>query len=151
MIIKNKLDKTFGPSASFSGYFMMAIGIFVVITHSITGLILVLIGAFTAFTNTSAFIDIENKKVRFTNNLFGLISVGKWISINPGMKFALKKTNRVYKAHSRSNRTVSLSNKDIRLILFNANNKQIMTIKKFNDIEIAREELKKVKASCDIE
>jgi len=151
MIIKNNLDKTFGPSASFGGIFMMIIGISVVITQSFFGLILVVIGAFAAFTSTSAYIDSENKKARFTNNLFGILPIGKWVHITPEMNLALKKTNRVHRAYSRSNRTLSISKKDIRLILFSINNREIMILNKFNDIEIASEELKKLKVSFEIE
>ena len=59
------------------------------------------------------------------------------------MKLGLKKSNRVYRAYSRSNRTLDIDSKDIRLILYGADNKQIMPIKKFDSFDIAKVELKK--------
>jgi len=149
MIIKNKLDKLFGPSASFSGLFILIIGIGIVIFQSFVGLILVAIGAFTAFSSTSAYIDLENKKVRFTNNLFGLIPIGKWLTINPEMKLTLKKVNRVYRAYSRSNRSTSINKKDIRLLLY-INNRKSIYLRKFDNLDIARNELEKLKEQLGI-
>ena len=45
MITKNKLDKLFEPSASFSGLFMLIIGIAVAVFQSLANLALVAIGA----------------------------------------------------------------------------------------------------------
>ncbi len=59
------------------------------------------------------------------------------------MKLGLKKSNRVYRAYSRSNRTLDINSKDIRLILYGADNKQIMPINKFDSLDIAKVELKK--------
>jgi len=142
MITKNKLDKSFGPAGTSAGIFMFIAGI-VVTFYSFTGLILVLIGAFVGFTSTSTMIDNDKKRIKFSNNLFGFIKTGQWIDIKPEMKLGLKKSNRVYRAYSRSNRTLDIDSKDIRLILYGADYKQIMPIKKFDSLDIAKVELKK--------
>lgn len=142
MITKNKLDKSFGPVGTSAGIFMLIVGI-VVTFYSFTGLILVFIGAFVGFTSTSTMIDNDKKRIKFSNNLFGFIKTGQWIDIKPEMKLGLKKSNRVYRAYSRSNRTLDIDSKDIRLILYGADNKQIMPIKKFDSFDIAKVELKK--------
>ncbi|MCK4465432.1 MAG: hypothetical protein KAU83_06950 [Bacteroidales bacterium] len=143
MITKNKLDKSFGPVGTSAGIFMFIAGI-VVTFYSFAGLILVFIGAFVGFTSTSTMIDNDNKKIKFSNNLFGFIKTGQWIDIKPEMKLGLKKSNRVYRAYSRSNRTLDIDSKDIRLILYGADNKRIMPIKKFDSPGIAKVELKKL-------
>jgi len=142
MITKNKLDKSFGPVGTSAGIFMFIAGI-VVTFYSFTGLILVFIGAFVGFTSTSTIIDNDKKSIKFSNNLFGFIKTVQWIDIKPEMKLGLKKSNRVYRAYSRSNRTLDIDSKDIRLILYRADNKQIMPIKKFDSLDIAKVELKK--------
>ncbi|MBA7559409.1 hypothetical protein ES708_01023 [subsurface metagenome] len=58
-------------------------------------------------------------------------------------KLGLKKSNRIYRAYSRSNRTLDIDSKDIRLTLHGADNKQIMPIKKFDSLDIAKAELEK--------
>ncbi len=142
MITKNKLDKSFGPAGTSAGIFMFIAGI-VVTFYSFTGLILVFIGAFVGFTSTSTMIDNDKKRIKFSNNLFGFIKTGQWIDIKPEMKLGLKKSNRVYRAYSRSNRTLDIDSKDIRLILYGVDNKQIMPIRKFDSLDIAKVELKK--------
>ncbi len=142
MITKNKLDKPFGPAGTSAGIFIFIAGI-VVTFYAFSGLILVFIGAFVGFTSTSTMIDYDKKRIKFSNNLFGLIKTGQWIDIKPEMKLGLKKSNRVYRAYSRSNRTLDIDSKDIRLILYGADNKQIMPIKKFDSLDIAKAELKK--------
>lgn len=72
MIITNKLGKSFGPVGSFSGMILFVAG-FVLTFFYISGLILVLVGAFVGFSTESALIDPEKKRVRFSNNLFGII------------------------------------------------------------------------------
>lgn len=142
MITKNKLDKSFGPAGTSAGIFIFIAGI-VVTFYSFTGLILVFIGAFVGFTSTSTMIDNDKKRIKFSNNLFGFIKTGQWIDIKPEMKLGLKKSNRVYRAYSRSNRTLDIDSKDIRLILYGVDNKQIMPIRKFDSLDIAKVELKK--------
>jgi len=85
VIIKNKLDRTFGPFGSSTGFFLMLGGVLATY-FSIFGLLLVIIGAFAAFTSTSALIDTDNKKIKYSDNLFGILPVGKWIDIKPDMK-----------------------------------------------------------------
>lgn len=143
MITKTKLDKSFGPAGTSAGIFMFIAGI-VVTFYSFTGLILVFIGAFVAFTSTSTMIDNDKKRIKFSNNLFGFIKTGQWVDIKPEMKLGLKKSNRVYRAYSRSNRILDIDSKDIRLILYGSDNKQIMPIKKFDSLDIAKVELKKL-------
>ncbi len=138
MITKNILDKPFGPAGTFAGIFIFIVGLIAAVLFSLSGLFMVFIGAFFGFTYTSTLIDFKKKRVKFLNNLFGLIPTGKWLDINQEMKLGLKRSNRVYTAYSRSNRTLDVSKNDIRLILFGANNKQLFPLKKFSSVEAAK-------------
>jgi hypothetical protein len=134
MIIRNKLDTAFGPFGSSTGFFLLLGGILATI-YSFFGLILVAIGAFTAFTTTGSQIDTVKKKIRHANYLFGIIPVGKWIDITADMKLGLGKSHKGYKAYIRGTQPIGIHYNDIRIFLYNAENKQIMPIQKFNSYD----------------
>ena len=140
MIIRNNLDKPFGPMGSFAGIFMLIAGL-IATYFSLTGLILVFIGAFLGFTSTSTLLDTDKKRIKLSNNLFGIIPVGQWIEIKPEMKVGLKNIQRGYRAYSRGNRMFDVHIKDIRIMLYGTDNKQIMPVKKFDSLDSAKTEL----------
>ena len=144
MIIRNNLDKPFGPMVSFAGIVMFIAGL-VATYFALTGLILVFVGAFLGFTSTSTLLDTDKKRIKFSNNLFGILAVGQWIDIKPEMKVGLKNIQRGYRAYSRSNRMLDVHSKDIRIILYGADNKQIMPIRKFDSLDSAKTELENLR------
>ena len=88
MITNNSLDKSFGTVGSTSGVIVFIAGVILSCLY-ISALILVLIGAFVGFTTSSAMIDYGRKRVKFSNNIFGIIRIGKWMSIEPSMKIGI--------------------------------------------------------------
>ena len=139
-MIKNKLDKIFGPFGTSTGFFLMLGGI-VTTYFSLFGLLLVALGAFVTFTSTSAFIDTVNKRIKYSNNLFGIIPTGKWIDIKPGMKIGLKKAHRGYVGYIRGTYPVDIHQNDIRIYLYDSENKPVIPIQKFDSVESARKGL----------
>lgn len=150
MIIKNKFDKTFGPFGTSTGFFMLLWGI-IATWYSFFGLFIVIIGAFVCFTSTSTFIDTDNNKIKYSNNLFGIIPVGKWIDIQPDMKLGLKKSHRGYRAYIRGTQKIGIHYNDIRIFLYDSNNKQIMPIKKFGSSASAVDELNSLSITLRLE
>lgn len=149
MITKNKLDKIFGPVGTSAGILLFVAGL--IITYfSLTGLVLVLIGAFVGFTSTGTLIDFEKKRLRFSNNIFGIFPIGQWIFIQTDMKIGIKKSNMVWRAYSRSNRTLDIAKNDYRLILYDSNGKEIMTIQKSDNIDSAKSNLDKLSKQLGI-
>lgn len=140
MIIQNKLDKTFGPFGSSTGFFLI-IGGLIATCFSITGLFIVLIGAFAAFTSTSVQIDIDKKRIKYSDDLFGIIKIGKWIDIKPDMKLGLSKSHRGFVGYIRGTQPVGIHENDIRIVLYESGNKKIMPVKKAESVEAARNEL----------
>jgi hypothetical protein len=136
MIIRNKLDKTFGPFGGSTGFFLFLGGI-AATWFSLFGLILAAVGAFAAFTTTTTFIDTDKKKIRFSNDLFGFIHTGDWIDIKPDMRLGLKRIHRGFGAYTRGNQPVTMHSTDIRIVLLEADNDEIMQVKKFSDRESA--------------
>jgi len=139
MITNQKLDKSFGPIGVVAGITLFFVGI-VLVYFSLTGLFLILLGAFVGFTSTSTFIDTEKKRVKFSNNWFGIISTGKWIDITTSMKLGIKKSKKTWRAYSRGNRTIDMTDSDYRVILYNSDNIEIIPIKKSESLESAKKE-----------
>jgi len=138
MIAKNKLDQSFGPVGSMAGIIIFIAGLYVTCFVSLTGLILLLTGAFVGFTSTSAVIDYEKKRVKLSNNFFGIIKLGHWITIDSKMKIGIKKSNSVWRAYSRSNRDLNISEMDFRLILYDSSEEQIMALQKTDSVDSAK-------------
>ena len=141
MMIKNRFGLTFGPFGSSTGFFLILGGI-AATWFSVYGLLIVFAGLFALFTDTSTKIDIEGRKIRHSDNLFGLIPIGKWVEISPGMKLGIKKTHRGFVGYIRVNQPMGIHEHDIRIIVYGADNKPIMPLKSFNSLESAREDLK---------
>jgi len=140
MIHKNKLDKSFGPSGSFAGYILFAAGLIATYSDP-AGLILVILGAFVGFSSTSTIIDFAKRRIKFSNNLFGFIPTGKWIGIDPEMKFGMKESTVTWSVFSRSNRSTDTVNRDFRIALYDSDNHEIMEINKNDSPESAMNEL----------
>jgi hypothetical protein len=149
MIENNRLDKAFGPVGSSSGVFLF-IGGLIIAWFSWIGILLALLGAFSGFTSTSTVIDYEKRRIKFSNNLFGIIRTGKWINIDPEMKIGLSKNKRGWKSYSRGGVPLSISDKDFRLILYGSGDRQIIPVKKTDSIESARSELESISGRLGI-
>jgi hypothetical protein len=143
MILKNKLDKSFGPSGTFAGYTIFVVGL--VTTYSNWGgILLVIVGAFMSFSSTGTIIDTDKKRIRFSNNLFGFIQTGKWIDIDPSMKLGIKESNITWTTFSRSNRSIDTVKNDFRIVLCDSGENEIMEISKKESHESAKVELEKL-------
>jgi hypothetical protein len=140
MITNNKLDKAFGPVGTSSGIFLFVAGLILTCFY-FSGLILVVIGAFVGFTYESTWIDDDKKRVKFSNNLFGIIKTGKWIRVEPSMKIGIRESNITWQAHSRGDRTIDITRRDFRIILFDSENREILPLKKTSSLESAKIEL----------
>ena len=139
MTIENKFDKVFGPTGSTAGTILLFAGI-AILFISWSGIFLILTGAFTAFTNTSAIINTDNKHVKYSNNIFGIIKSGKWVHLTPSMSIGIKKSKKTYRAYSRSNRVLDITNSDFRVMLFDDKNKVVMPLSKCKNLKSAQDE-----------
>ena len=143
MLIKNKLDKTFGPFGSSMGFFLIPGGA-VATYFSPYGILIVLAGAFAAFTTTSTVIDTDNRRMRHCDNLFGIIRTGKWVDLRPGMKLGLKRAGRGFVGYIKGTQPVEIRTRDIRIYLFDERNKPLLPVNKYLSVEKAREGLKEM-------
>lgn len=135
-----KLDKTFGPVGSLAGIILFATGI-VLVWFSLSALINILLGAFLGFTFSNTEIDFDQKKIRHSDVLFGLIKTGKWMDVKPDMKIGILKSKRTWRTYSRGNRELDSPVEDYRLVLFTGAGKKRIPLKKFASAEEAGKEL----------
>lgn len=143
MKVNNKLDKSFGPVGSIAGMIVFIFGL-ASIYFSWYSLILVLIGAFVGFTNSSTEIDFDKKRVRFLNNLFGVIKTGKWLTIKPDMKIGISRSKKTWRSFSRGNRELEIETEDYRLFLSNSSGRKLIPLFKANNENAAIDELHKM-------
>jgi hypothetical protein len=149
MITNNKLDKWFGPVGSTAGIVIFVVGI-ITIFSSLYGLILIVLGAFVGFTSTSTFIDFEKKRIKFSNNIFGIISTGKWIPVEKTMKIGIEESNVTWSAFSRGNRRLDIEQKDFRIVLYDSDNRELLTLMKTISKESAEVEKEKLCNKLDL-
>lgn len=147
--MKNKLDKSFGPVGSFAGIIVFLAGLGSLYFSGFS-LILVLIGAFMGFTYSSTEIDFSRKRVRFLNNLFGVIKLGQWMNVKPDMKLGITKSRKIWKSYSGGNRELDITNEDYRLVLYNSSGKKIMPVKKVDNMNSAKIELETICRQLEI-
>lgn len=150
MIVQNKLNKSFGPVGSFSGIIVFVLGL-IATYSSVYMLSLVFVGAFVGFTSSATFIDFEQKRAKFSNNIFGIIRTGKWIAIETDMKIGLNISNQVWNAYSQGNRGIEVDEKNIQIILYSSNKQKIMPLKKLKSLDTAKEEIIKLRNDLDLE
>lgn len=149
MTTNNKLDKSFGPIGTVAGITIFAAGI-ILVFFSLSGLFLILLGAFVGFSSTGTLIDFDKKRIKFSNNLFGMFSVGKWIDISTDMKIGIKKSNKTWRTYSQGSRTLDISNQDFRIILYDSANKQIMPVMKTKTLDSAKIEIEKLSSQIGL-
>ncbi|HLN19945.1 MAG TPA: hypothetical protein VK213_02580 [Bacteroidales bacterium] len=150
MIIVNRIDNnSFGPFASSTGIFML-IGGLIIAYFNLTGLFLAIIGAFVAFTSTSTIIDTANRRIRHADFLFGLLPFGKWIDIKDDMKLGIKKVRRGYTGYIRGTQPMSIVSSEIRIILYDSSQKQILPVKRCKSDESALHEIKEISSLLGI-
>ena len=140
MITKNKLDNSFGTVGATAGRFLFIAGLLLTAWH-LSALILVLLGAFVGFTFSCTYIDLHEKRFKFSNNLFGFIATGSWMQVEPSMKIRIKESNLTYRSFSRGDRPLDIQQNDFRLVLFDANTREISVLMKTANLTEARIEL----------
>jgi len=141
----NKLDKTFGQIGSIIGILILLFGIYVCF-YSWVGVTTIIVGAFLAFTHTSTKVDLANKRMKFSNNLFGLISIGFWTEVKQGMQLDVKNVSKSQLESKDANGRTIQTHSDYRIILFSEKETELMAVKKCDSKESAEKELVELKA-----
>ena len=93
------------------------------------GGITILASAFVIFTSEHVIIDTEKNQVKQYYKLFGFLKNGKWKNLDLYRGVTLIPMRKVSGMSSMSNRTTSLTEKDYRIFLVNANKRPAFAIK----------------------
>jgi len=149
VLCNNSHGKFFGPSQVYMGYTLIVLGLTCSI-YSLTTLLLVIPGAFVAFTFTGTILDFENKKVRPYTNLFGIFRTGKWIAASRFSGFKIMKSNRRYTSYSRGNVQLDMNFSDISLLLINGKGNEKVIVKRYKSFQEAKEDMEELKISLMI-
>jgi hypothetical protein len=149
MIVENKLDKSFGPIGSVAGITLLIVGL-ILVYFSLAGLFLIILGAFVGLSSTSSFIDYERARMKFSTNLFGIISIGKWVDVSPDMRIGIAKSNKTWRAYSRGNRTLDITNQDFRITLYDSTDHPIMPINKHKTLDSARKDIEEISSKLGV-
>lgn len=149
MIIKYVLDKSFGPPGSFTGYFILLVGLITVFA-SWSGLVLIVLGSFMAFSTSGCMIDCDNFKIRFTDNLWGIFKVGKWQYIHPRTQIGVNHARMMYRVSSISNHNIDVSDPDWRVYLYDGVDRRGKAICKFKNRVDAERELIRLSEALNI-
>ncbi len=140
MLIKNKINSSFGRFESFAAMLVFIFG-FAVVWFSFKAIVLILGGAFFGFTYFCTTIDIEKRRVRSGDVLFGIFTTGQWINIKPEMTIGIIKWEKVSRILSWSNRSLLIPENEFLVVLFNSNGKKLLTLNKKKSLELANDEL----------
>ena len=164
----NKLDKIFGP-LSFAGVVLFLYMLYVlfdglassvvhgfsekyngtkydtILVFAICTLILFL-GAFIGFSTGYTRIDYENKRIKYGTKLFGIIFIGKWTNLTTNMKLGLKKSTERWGAYMSAGTvgSMSLDDTNLKIVLYDAEETEIIPIKKVKKAALAETELEKL-------
>ncbi len=136
----NKIDRLFGPSGTFAGYSLIFFGV-ITTYFSLTGLILVIAGAFMAFTYEGTLIDFDSGRIKPYTSIFGVYKNGKWYNAQEFSKFYIFRSRRSSTMHSRGNVPLTIKSSDIRLALLKGDGSQKIIINKYDSFEAARTEM----------
>jgi len=131
--------KFFSPVQVYMGYVFLATGIFCAY-YSLSILILVLPGAFIAFTTNGTIIDIENKRIKAYTMHFGFFRTGDWIALSQFTRFNIQRATRRYTTYSRGSVRLDTDLTDINLLLINRNGLKKVIINRYSSFEEAQKE-----------
>lgn len=139
MVINNKLDRSFGKVGLGSGLILIIAGA-ITITTGFTAILIVL-GAFIAFSHSGVQINSNKKRIRLYQNICGVIKTGKWQALEKFHGVTVSPFNRITQMRSLSNRQTTMEEHDYRIFILNKNKKPDFPIKKFKSREEAMQEL----------
>ncbi|NVO20166.1 MAG: hypothetical protein HXX13_10720 [Bacteroidetes bacterium] len=135
-----RLDKSYGPTGSSAGILLFLAGIFILFS-SVYGVIPLVLGAFVGLSSTCATIDPGSRRIKFSNMLFGVIPIGKWISVDDTMHVGIKESAITWSAFSRGNRQLDVPINDYRIVLYDAGHTKMMDIQKERTLDAAKTDL----------
>jgi len=127
---------------SFVGYFLTALGLFILVfLNFIAGFIFLILGLNIAFATSGIQIDPNKRLLRSYYGLFGL-RFGKWESLDDYKYLSVLQTRESTSTYSRSNRDITVTDLWFDICLLNENHRVKLIVKRLKSIEEAIKEIK---------
>jgi hypothetical protein len=142
---RNYINSFFGPVAVVSGWTLILGGI-VISTFSLAGIFLIVAGLFVGFTHLATTVDAQRRRIKFAHYYFGILPHGKWVVVSGEMSFRIKKTHKVWKTYSRSNRKLETHSHDFRVVLVDASGHEILPVCRCKTVEEAGERMREIES-----
>jgi hypothetical protein len=121
------------------GYVFIGCGIFFSF-YKLSALIFLIPGLFIALTYSGTILDTGNRKLRSYTCLFGLITTGKWITLDGFTRFIIQRATRKYTSYSRGSVRFDMNVSDIKLLISNTRGSKKILIARYDSFEMAQKE-----------
>jgi hypothetical protein len=131
--------KFFTPVQINIGYVFIGCGI-IFAFYRLSALMFLIPGTFMAFTYTGTVLDTANKTIKLYTTHFGLVTTGKWISIDGFNRFIIQRATRKYTSYSRGSVSFDMNVSDIKLLLANPKGSKKILIARYRSFEEAQKE-----------
>jgi hypothetical protein len=145
MTIRNNINLLFGLPGKIGGFIFILSGIWICFCYNLNGILILLPGAFIAFSTESTLIDTEKRKIVHTSMWFGIFETGNWIDIKPVMKLQIRKPDYRYLPSGKKRRMTEAGDNFYYILLCDENDEFILPVKKYKLKQNAEEELQGMK------
>lgn len=137
MVIQHQVDRIFGPVGQVAGLTLIIAGVVMIFLNG-WGILLILIGALTAFTVTGTEIDTDKKEFRFYHCIFGIIKIGRWHSLDAVDHITISKSSTTFTTYSRGNRSLDIKEKGFRVVFVARDSHSKVPVMKCKHIQDAK-------------
>ena len=131
MIIRNRLDRSFGPLMAFAGIILFFAG--VIMVRHLAGIILLLAGALLATTTDETSIDVPRQRIRSGTQILHLFTLGKWQEVREFAGLTLIPVRKQYAMYSLSNRKNAMDECDFRIFILDKRRKPAFALAKYTN------------------
>ena len=153
-IINCKLGKASVHGIVTAGYAFMVLGIFPLLTLSVSGYIaggaLIIFGSFLSFTTSGVDIDVENRRLYNYLAFFGIVKSGNWIDIKGFNYITVLMFNKEQFKISKPKKTTQQSEKNYEIYLIDNSKVNRQIIATFRHAKSAIEFAKKMAETLNI-
>lgn len=136
----HKFGKVLGPVGSIAGYIITIVG-FVQLFSSYKAIIFIVSGLLIGFTSFVVYVDFDTKSYRTAIKFFGIFTVGEWQSVDNAMGLRIKRSNRVWRTHSATNRSFDISQGDLWIELVDSRGRSLANIERYSSTQEAKKAL----------
>lgn len=138
-IIDNKIENILPAPGIFAGYVMLGLGILILFSYPLGGLVLLMAGIFISFSTSGVQIDPRERQIKDYTKCFG-IAFGKWENIEIYKDISVLSTRQTYTAYSRANVSMTDAEKFYDVYLLDTTHRKKMKVKRCKGQEEALKE-----------